>query len=325
MRWRLRSFCGFGLAVLASLAWPAAAFGKGVLSLGGSAAGVASLDGEVRYSAVDARAGTVALSVQTEGGEVVRSKYLDGAFGVPAVAYDGTAGGLSADGRTLVLTSVRRDFGREPSTFEVLDAATMKVRDELTLEGDVSFDAISPDGRVLYLIRYTDRHDPTDYEVRAYDLDANQLLPDPIVDPDEPAEPMNGSPITRAVSADGRWAYTLYDSFHRHHPPFIHALDTEAATAQCIDLDSLPEKHLWSDDKRMRLEPSTDGTNLAVTDRGESVLSVDLTTLEVAQASEEDAAASSGSVEPPYAAIAVGAVVIAALLLVGRHRLRNGG
>jgi hypothetical protein len=321
MRWRFWASLSFILAVLASAATPTLAGGKGVLTPSGSAAGITSLDGDMRYVAVAAGGGSVALSIETVGGEIGRSKYLHGAFRVPAVAYDGTAGGLSADGRTLVLTDVRHAFGRDPSTFQVLDARTMKVRDEITLEGDWNFDAISPDGRLLYLILYTDLRDPTAYEVRAYDIEQGELLRDPIVDPDEPDEAMTGQPMTRVVSGDGRWAYTLYGSFHRHHPPFIHALDTEGATAQCIDLDALAddEGQLW----RMKLEPSSDGAALVVTDRGETLLSVDLETFEVTEPIE-DATAASDSGGTPYAAIAAGAAVIATLLLVGRRRWRNG-
>jgi hypothetical protein len=49
---------------------------------------------------------------------------------------------------------------------------------------------------------------------------------------------MRGLPVARASSPDGRWAYTLYDESGGEYP-FIHALDTETATARCIDLDQL--------------------------------------------------------------------------------------
>ena len=65
----------------------------------------------------------------------------------------------------------------------------------------------------------------------------HRLLPGAIVDPEEADEPMRGSPIARAMSHDGRWAFTLYDDSGGH--PFIHALDTVAASAKCIDLDQL--------------------------------------------------------------------------------------
>jgi hypothetical protein len=49
---------------------------------------------------------------------------------------------------------------------------------------------------------------------------------------------MRGYPAARASSPDGRWAYTPYEDSGGEHP-FIHALDTETATAKCIDLDQL--------------------------------------------------------------------------------------
>jgi hypothetical protein len=316
----LRSVPGLGLLILALIATPAPAAGKLPVATTPSYSGVTDLTGDLLYATVQRARSTTVLRIETPTGKLDRSRYMRRAVGVPVVAADGSASGLSADGQTLVLMRPHKSPRPDTTSFVVLDPERLAERDEVTLDGYFSFDAISPDGRLLYLILYTDPRDPTAYEVRAYDLEQGRLLPDPIVDPDEPEEPMTGWAVTRAVSPDGRWAYTLYDSFHRDHPPFIHALDTVDASAQCIDLEGLHRARLW----RMRLEPSTDGTTLAVTDRGETVLSVDLTTFEVAQASEEDAAASSGSGEPPYAAIAASAVVIAALLLVGRHRWRNG-
>jgi hypothetical protein len=81
----------------------------------------------------------------------------------------------------------------------------------VTLKGDFSFDAISPNGDWLYLIHYTSPQDPTRYLVQAYDLRRWRLASAPIVDPTAPHERMRGNPLTRAMSADGRWAYTLYD------------------------------------------------------------------------------------------------------------------
>ena len=43
---------------------------------------------------------------------------------------------------------------------------------------------------------------------------------------------MGGMPLSRAVSPDGRFVYTLYGA----EEPFIHALDTVGRTAKCIDL-----------------------------------------------------------------------------------------
>ena len=63
------------------------------------------------------------------------------------------------------------------------------------------------------------------YEIRAYDLAAGRMLPQPIVDPREPDEKMQGLAITRAVEPGRRWAYTLYTGAES----FVHALDTVGA------------------------------------------------------------------------------------------------
>jgi hypothetical protein len=108
----------------------------------------------------------------------------------------------------------------------------------VTLRGDFSFDAVSPDGRTAYLVQYTDPRDPTQYLVRALDARSGRLLPDPVVDPHEDADEMAGMPLTRTVSADGRWHYTLY---HKDSGAFfVHALDTRARRAKCVDLPALP-------------------------------------------------------------------------------------
>jgi hypothetical protein len=110
----------------------------------------------------------------------------------------------------------------------------LRTRSVVTLRGSFSFDALSPDASKLYLIQYISAQDYARYRVRAYDLSARQLVPGAIVDRREPDEAMTGGPVTRATTRDGRWAYTLYARQGR--PPFLHALDTVAAKAYCIDL-----------------------------------------------------------------------------------------
>jgi hypothetical protein len=312
-----------GLTIMASLAWPATAASADGLPVTStpSYSGVTNLAGDLLFAAVQLERGTTVLRIEAGSGKLERSRYTRQSVGLPVVAADGSASGLSADGRTLVVMRPQTSPRPDTTTFAVLDPESLGERQEVRLDGFFSFDAISPDGRLIYLVRYTDPRDPSAYEVRVYDLEQGELLPEPIVDPDEPGEAMTGWPLTRAVSSDGRWAYTLYDSLHRHHPPFIHALDTEGVTAQCIDLDALSDddRRLW----RMRLEPSSDGATLAVTDRDETALTVDLATFEVA---EGDTAtdASSGSGEAPYVAIAAGAAVLCALFVIGRRARRNG-
>ena len=115
-------------------------------------------------------------------GGPLRERRLRGWFSIPAVAYDGSPSGLSADGRTLVLISPRTRFPRRRTTFAVVDTRRLRVRRRVALRGDFSFDAISPDGRTLYLIEYSPARLPK-YAVRAYDLRAGRLLAAPVVDP----------------------------------------------------------------------------------------------------------------------------------------------
>ncbi len=212
-----------------------------------------------RYVALPAGDDTVVAAVSPVGGRVRRSQLLDGRFTIPAVAYDGSPGGLSADGRTLVLINPRTSFPRRDTTFAVLDTKRLRAREVIRLPGDFSFDAVSPDGELLYLVQYLSRRDPTRYLVRLYDLGAGRLVREPIIDPREVGDVMGGTPLTRAASPDGRWAYTLYDGAGEH--PFIHALDTVGRTARCIDLHGLTG---FGGLFELRLDSSPDGGTLSV-------------------------------------------------------------
>jgi hypothetical protein len=255
--------------------------------------GVAAPDGGARYVTLAAGPGTVVARVEQDGGRVTGSAFLRGRFAVPVVALDGSSAGLSADGRTLVLVRPRLSFPRAQTTFVSLDANRLRPIQPFTLRGDFSFDALSPDGKTLYLIEYVAPSDPNRYVVRAYDLSAGRLLPDPIVDPREPDEAMRGLPITRATSPDGRWAYTLYDGAGAH--PFVHALDTSGRTAACIDLDVLAGRDDLYD---LRLDVPVDGGTVSVLGAGGPVVIVDTTTFEVREPGLP-AAARTAPPEPP--------------------------
>jgi hypothetical protein len=201
---------------------------------------------------------TVVERIDRRGGRVDRWWQLGGDYEVPAVDYNGTGGGLSADGRTLVLGSFA--IGDPPvyppktTRLAILDTDLRPQRHlragqqrppsvfrPIELRGHFAFDAISPDGSTIYLIHhFPNLAGPsyfTHYEVRAYDVKSGRLLPEPIVDPKEPEERMEGLPLYRAMSPDGRWAYTLYDGNGKE--PFLHALDTVAGRAVCVDLPQL--------------------------------------------------------------------------------------
>jgi hypothetical protein len=231
-------------ALAALLSSPPVAAADGLPVVGIDARPVSAPGGKLAYVTRRAGRATALAVIHADSERRLRRVLLPGRLSVPAVAYDATPSGITPDGRKLVLISPRRAFPRAWTTFAIVDARRLRIRRTLRLRGDFSFDAISPDGRTLYLIHYPTPSDILRYEVRAYDLGAERLLPEPIVDPREPDERMSGLPVTRATSPDGRWEYTLYDG---PEYPFVHALDTERREAFCIDLDGLgrPRGSLW--------------------------------------------------------------------------------
>ncbi len=248
--------------ILASLAAPAAsADGLPVLNVDVGASGVAAPGGAVRYVTVTVGRQTVVEATRRGGGQIARMQSWPGTWTIPAVAYDGSASGLSADRRTLVLIEPRTSFPRAETRLLVVQARTLRSADVILLHGDFSFDAVSANGSRIFLIHYTSAVDPTRYEVRAYDVNARRLVARPIVDPRAATEKMRGNPLSRVTSPDGRFAYTLYDGGGH---PFVHALDTAASTARCIDLEGIPAgTNLWT----FRLHLSRGGRMLTV-DRG---------------------------------------------------------
>ena len=316
-----------GLLIVCSavaLAAPAsAAAAGGPVSPQQGGAGVTVPGSAVAYVAVGAGHRTVIESVRRAGGAVDRYTSIAGSFGVPGVGYDGSTTGLSADGRTLVLSG---GIGRFPvlrTHLVVLDALHLRVRARVALPGWFNVDAISPTGRWLYLIHYPSARNTNRYEVRAYDLPNKRLLPKPVIDPREPDEAMQGVPATRAMSADGRWAYTLYD--RGGEAPFIHALDTERRTAACIDLPGLAGADLST----VRLLTPPGGGTLRIVGRNGAIALVDTRTFAVrvprpaiAPPPARRAAAPAGG-GPPWALAAIALAGLAALGAVLRRLVRR--
>ena len=164
----------FVAALVAALA-PAAAHADGlpVLGIDVGSSGVSSGPEGDRYVTIPAGSRTIVERVAQDGGQVLAWRSLPGTFTIPAVAYDGSAGGLSADGTTLVLIEPRTSFPRATTRLLVLGSDSLRPRRLVKLKGDFSFDAVSPDGSWLYLIHYVAPSDPTRYLVQAYDLGAD--------------------------------------------------------------------------------------------------------------------------------------------------------
>jgi hypothetical protein len=289
---------------------------------------------------------TVVARTDRRDGRVDRWWQLGGDYDVPAVDYNGTGGGLSADGKTLVLSHFAFDSPVYPprtTRLAILDTDLRPQRhlragqrrppgvfSSIELRGHFAFDAISPDGSTIYLIHHfpnlTGPSYVTHYEVRAYDVKSGRLLPEPIIDPDEPEERMEGMPLYRAMSPDGRWAYTLYDGNGKE--PFVHALDTVAGRAVCVDLPqlaTLPRRFYYL----LRLQVREGGRQIVLLRRvpgpkpTRALLSIDTQDFAVQRPAAVATASSGVGPWPPI--VALSAVALLLLGWIGRRHRRTDG
>jgi hypothetical protein len=283
--------------------------------------GVADAAHSSRYVALRAGANTEVVAIGLRDGSVSRSRLLPGRWGIPLIAQDGSAGGISADGHTLVLAQTTPVLART-SRFVTVDPESLRLRRVVRLRGSFSYDALSPDGARLYLIQHVSRQDVSEYAVRAYDLDRGRLLRRVIADRRTWGPTMHGYPVTRTTSADGRWAYTLYMS--ASGVPFVHALDTVKARARCIDIPwQGSQDDVWS----LTLRLAGGGRKLVVSLRNFAtpVAVVDTRTLRV---QHEPPARSEPSVATPSSRFATRAAVgvaapVALLVALGIIVLRG--
>ena len=208
--------------------------------------------GDVSYVTHLAPEQTTILAKRRHG-RVVSTRELPGRWGVPLVTYGSPPGGLSPDGRVLVLSDAVDISGRlrARSRFAVVDTRTLSLTRTITLRGDYSFDALSPQAKTLYLIHHVSNEDATKYQVQAYDLGLGRLLPRVIADRRQAGWIMDGFPVTRATSAGGRWVYTFYRQNENY--PFVHALDTVDRTAICIGIPADWVNGAWIDGAKLRL------------------------------------------------------------------------
>lgn len=285
MRWSaVVTSVGIALAMPAQ----ASAVGGPVAPVQGGG-GVGAAGSPIRLVAQRAGRDTVVQRV-TRGPWRVRSTIrLPGSWGVPGADFNGSTTGLSADGRTLVLEQVTSGYPVRTTRLLELGVRPLAVRKAIVLPGWSTVDAISPDGRWMYIIHYRSS-DISKYEVLAYDLAHGRLLAKPIVDPRDRGEQMAGFPVSRVMSPDGRWAYTLY--FRPSDVPFVHALDTVGLRAVCIDLPSVGAGDVASD--RLRLGPGA--TVLGVTSAGTVQAAINTRTFAIDSAL---AAVSTPSTRPP--------------------------
>jgi hypothetical protein len=317
---RSATVAGVALLLCALVAvGPAVAKGAGGFGGSGAAPGTSSIAGPpgteasgLRYAAVSGGTTTSVLAIETDGGAIRDQRQLRHRWALPAVTSRGEPGGLSADGETLVLLRPRH-LHAGVTTFRVLAARNLRTRDEVTLNGRFAFDAISPEGQLMYLIQY--QPNLFEYRVRVYDLSAGELRRGAIVDPDEAGDPMTGEPVSRAMSPDGRWAYTVY----RGNETFVHALDTENATAVCIDLPQFEDVSFYGLD--LSVEPASGA--ITVLEKGDPAALIDPETFEVSPANEARVADAGGGTDWLVWALIGGGVALCAGVVVVQRRWRR--
>lgn len=266
-----RALIGSLAALAAWSAWPSPAGAKGLPLEGAVANGVTFAGSPYRYAALSPAAGDVTVVVRTDrrgGGRIDRWWYLRGTWFIPAAAYDGSSGALSADGGTLVLRRFFTAYPPRQTRLAVLDTDVhlrhprrpgedrpVHAISRIAVPGDLQFVAISPHGSTVYLREYGNGccgpgASHTRFQIRSLDLAEKRriphLMPTPIANDNAPLEPMRGLPVSWATSADGRRVYTLYSGDERAArggTPFIQVLDTGAGTGFRLDLPGLERRH----------------------------------------------------------------------------------
>ena len=264
-----------GLAAL-TLARASLAVGPSLPALNGGA-GIRAAAGDVAY-VTTLRGSSTTLQARAHG-RTLRTLTLPGGWGIQLATLGGALTGVSPNGRVLVLSDNVQSNGspRARSRFAVIDTAAFTLTKRISLRGDFSVDALSPNGRLLYLIHHVSARDATKYQVQAYDLGAGRLLPGVIADKSQAGWTMAGYPISRASTRSGGWVYTLYRQDNNY--PFIHALDTVHHTAVCVGLPAdWTTANAWLSTARLTLGSAT----LAVkTQAGETRFLLDTKTFRV--------------------------------------------
>lgn len=237
--------------------------------------GVLATDADLVFTAARTGDRTRVAAVDRASGLARASQTVAGRFELPKLTVSGMLGGLSHDGRTLVLAEEAPAVpGR--TRFAVLETNLSGPPRFLDLDGEFSFDALSPRAERLFLIEHLPPAGSAHYRVRMLDLASGELDPAVIVDKRFPDERMEGYPLARAESDDGLWVYTLYRDGTRN---FVHALLTDGA-ALCIDLPAAA-----SPEGPWRLTAEPGGRTLAVTNLADRAGStIDLGALTVSTA-----------------------------------------
>ena len=193
------------------------------------------------FTATPGPTSTLVQNVVIQPGYGGDGQTIDGRWVLPTIGLDPVPVGLSADRSTLVLIEAGAQHGaagadRTTTRFAVLDAVLTSRHAPriIELRGAFDFDALSPDGSILYVAEQIRGPLEGRYQVRAVDTANGRLRDAVIVDKRNLDEQMAGYPIDQERRDDGM-VMTLYRGTEY---PFVHALSSTDAWAVCIDLPS---------------------------------------------------------------------------------------
>jgi len=167
-----------------------------------------------------------------------RSRSIEGAWRLPSIGLHPLPVGVANDGSTIMnstIVLVEADAPAGATTSRVAVLARGEPARIIELPGALEFDALSPDGSILYVVEHLPGPPDGHYQVRAVDLPSGVMREVVIADKRNLGSSMAGWPITQATHSSGV-VFTLYrGAMH----PFIHALNTREAWAVCLDLPEI--------------------------------------------------------------------------------------
>src|SRR3979411_2429995 len=188
--------------------------------------GTPSPDGKHFYALVS----NTLEDIDPHTGAVLRTLQLPGNFQMPPATLSGVPGGLSQNGRYLVLQTAGK---RTTSQMLLIDTSELKVAKRIELSGVFDFDAVNNNGQSVYVVEYPNAADSY-YHVRVYEVAAGKLGADTVVPHGAPGEARRGVRLSGVFSPDGQWLYSLYA--RANQGAFVHALNLSNPYAFCLDL-----------------------------------------------------------------------------------------
>lgn len=217
--------------------------------------GTMSLEGKHLYSISN----RTLSDIDPQTGSTLHASRLPGTYLLPFATLNGLPGGLSQNGRWLVVQNFNEIPDGPPTATHMLlfDTTYAKPPVPIELHGYFEFDAVSNDGMRIFLIEYVSN---SIYRVRFYDVAQGQLDKNVVFDKSDGGDAMTGVRLSGVPSPDGRWLFSVYA--REHASPFVHALDLNSSIAFCLDLPGSGYAGGSDDAMRWSLALSADGTHL---------------------------------------------------------------